>query len=358
MKVNLWFARNEQNEIVSIVDSNNENTYTCPICSGKVIPKAVESKKVTPHYAHVDVDKCNSESMLHWWFKHKFIERGYTFKIKTDEEIEFTCKDLDIEVTFQLESGTYRPDLVIYTECGQEVVFEMANSNKKKVQDYIDRWIELDRIVVEVDIKSLQNENNVKVLNALYYKGKCFNFNKRDGGYYNTIGKLKEEMKSSGEYDIELVKKLDWFWNEIVKYNNSEIRLNNLIKRINKFSSSNEKDVIDKLLKSKSCGKFYKDYKEYIRKNSPLKVKYKELYSYECKFKKFKDSYKDNCLEYNFVGNLKEISTYSKYYKSYCTFQGVDFYEVFIQYKINKSYKQVKVSNEIYERLLDNTFLK
>ena len=218
MKVNLWFARENDNEIVGILSSNSINDYSCPICSSKVIPKAVESNKVTPHFAHIDVSKCSSEAMLHWWYKHKFIERGDTFKITTDEEIEFTCRDFDTEVTYQLDSGTYRPDLVIYTECGQEVIFEMANSNKKKVQDYIDKWIELDRIVVEIDIKTSQSEDDIKVLKALYHKGKCFNFNKRDGGYYNTIGKLKEELKSIGKYDIKLVKQLDWFWKGIQNY--------------------------------------------------------------------------------------------------------------------------------------------
>lgn len=192
LDVNLRFARNQDNEIVSIINSNKDDEYICPICASKVIPKAVESKKKAPHFAHMDVSKCNGEAMIHWWYKNKFIQKGDKFKIFADKEIEFICKDFKTEVTYQLESGTYRPDLVVETECGQEIIFEMANTNKKMVKDYIDRWIELDKIIVEVDIKSLQNVDEIKRFNALYYKGKCFNFNKRDGGYYNTIGKLKE----------------------------------------------------------------------------------------------------------------------------------------------------------------------
>lgn len=218
MNVNLWFARDNTGEIVSILDSNESNTYVCPICNSDVIPKATTSSKVTPHFAHIDKTKCDNESMLHFWFKHEFIERGDTFTIKTDKEYTFTCKDYSVEKQFKLESGIYRPDLLVITECGNEIVFEMANTNKKKVQDYIDRWIELDKIIVEVDIKSLQGSD--KVFNALYYNGKCFNFNKRDGGYYNTIGRLKEEMVRNNKYGIEKIKELDWFWCELK--NNSE----------------------------------------------------------------------------------------------------------------------------------------
>lgn len=218
MNVNLWFARDEDNEIVGVLKSSNDNAYTCPICASKVIPKALESKKITPHFAHIDKEKCSSESMLHWWFKHEFIERGDTFTIISDEKHTYTCEDFKTEVTFNLESGVYRPDIVVETDCGNEIVFEIASSNKKQVKDYIDRWIELDKTVVEVDIKSLTNESDIKDFKALYYKGKCFNFYKRDGGYYNTIGKMKEEMLRNNSYDIRKVKQLDWFWESISKY--------------------------------------------------------------------------------------------------------------------------------------------
>lgn len=54
MNVNLWFARDNHGEITTILNSNNINTYTCPICNSEVIPKALESKQITPHFAHID----------------------------------------------------------------------------------------------------------------------------------------------------------------------------------------------------------------------------------------------------------------------------------------------------------------
>jgi len=264
MNVNLWFARDNHGEITTIINSNNENTYTCPICNSEVIPKALESKQITPHFAHIDRNKCTGESFIHFWMKHGFIERGDTFTIISDDKHTFTCKDYKTEVTYQLDSGTYRPDVVVETECGNEIVFEMANTNKKKVQDYIDRWIELDKIVVEVDIQSLTNESNIKEFKALYYDSKCFNFNKRDGGYYNTIGKIKEEMKQNDRYDIELVKKLDWFWEDLIKYNTGEININDLRYLKDILRNGDMRDIIEKILKKKKCTNILTEYRSKI----------------------------------------------------------------------------------------------
>lgn len=260
LNVNLWFARNKDEQIVSILEAHEHKEYTCPVCGSNVIPKALSSKKVTPHYAHIDKSKCDSESMLHWWFKNKFIEKGDTFSIKTDELYTYTCESIEVEKTFHLESGDYRPDVIVHTTNGEEIVFEMANTNKKKVQDYIDRWIELDKVIVEVDIKSLTSGD--KTFNALYYKGKCYNFNKRDGGYYNTIGKLKERMLYENKYDIDLIKKLDWFWKESVKYKNYNVDIKIIYEHYCLLNKS-EKTVIDNIFFKMNCMNILKDIKEY-----------------------------------------------------------------------------------------------
>jgi len=292
MNVNLWFARDENNEITTIIKSNNENTYTCPICNSKVIPKALDSKQVTPHFAHIDRNKCTGESFIHFWMKHGFIERGDTFTIISDDKHTFTCKDFKTEATFNLESGVYRPDILVETECGNEVVFEMANTNKKKVQDYIDRWIELDRIIVEVDVPTLTGENEVKEFKALYFKGKCFNFNKRDGGYYNTIGKLKEEMLSNSEYDIEIVRKLNWFWDEICKYENDQfINLDEMYLFLETMSQK-ELAIIKQALNKRKSNKVIKGYVDKLNK------KLKEEQRKKVKF------IEESFLNTNYINNL------------------------------------------------------
>jgi hypothetical protein len=47
----------------------------------------------------------------------------------------------------------------------------MAFTNKKKVKDYLDIWLELKNIVVEVDIKQLMLKDSIPTFKALFYNG-------------------------------------------------------------------------------------------------------------------------------------------------------------------------------------------
>ena len=85
--VKLWFAKDQNGEIVTIDEVGDvHNTYNCPVCGSSLLPKATESFKVTPHFAHVDASKCNTESHVHWWLKNKLIEPGDEFKVVSDKE--------------------------------------------------------------------------------------------------------------------------------------------------------------------------------------------------------------------------------------------------------------------------------
>ena len=48
--VKLWFARDDDKNIVLINKANSDDNYSCPICGDKVIPKALESDLVTKHF--------------------------------------------------------------------------------------------------------------------------------------------------------------------------------------------------------------------------------------------------------------------------------------------------------------------
>jgi competence CoiA-like predicted nuclease len=75
--VTLWFAKTDEDKIITINeinDRNIHNKYYCPMCGSDLIPKATKSKYITEHFAHIDVSKCNNETMIHWWFKNKFLE--------------------------------------------------------------------------------------------------------------------------------------------------------------------------------------------------------------------------------------------------------------------------------------------
>ena len=91
-EVKLWFARNQKDEIITINEANKNNEYHCALCGSQVIPKALESIQVQPHFAHIDASKCTSEHMIHWWFKNKLLEIGEEFLVKRMKHIHIKLK--------------------------------------------------------------------------------------------------------------------------------------------------------------------------------------------------------------------------------------------------------------------------
>ena len=305
--VKLWFAKDDNDKVITINEineNNKDNTYSCPMCGSKLIPKAIKSKQVTSHFAHSDVSKCG-ESMIHWWFKNKFIEQGDRFSVVSDSEREYVCSEIKVEYPHVTEKGIYKPDVTIFTECGETIFFEMAFSNKKKIKDYLDIWLELNNVVVEVDIKSLMNNDTIPKFKALFYNGKCFNV-KRNDTYYNTIGKYKEE-KFKGDADNDLkdrIRKLDWFWDDIHKYRNGEINIDQLSASIESIDKEDE-NVVEKIFKKPSCINIMNDYMENI-----LNKKYTKICKYiESKYGNEYEKYIHKKVEYvrePFIGSWYE----------------------------------------------------
>ena len=267
--VNLWFAKDIDNNIITIdevdVNSNNKTKYYCPLCGSDLIPKATNSKLITAHFAHVDASKCNSESYLHFWFKHKFLESGDKFKVVSDKEREYVCKEILVEQSYTVGDRLYRPDVTIKTECGNVIYFEMKFSNEKKLKDYIDIWLELKNIVVEIDIKKLMSKDKLPTFNALFYDGKCFNVkNGEDNTYYNTIGKYKEDILNSMDNVDEKLKerlqKLDWFWSDVLRYKQGEKDIDYMVDLINSINEEDDRIILVKILKNKICNNIVNDY--------------------------------------------------------------------------------------------------
>lgn len=264
--VTLWFAKNQTGKIVTIdeiVDTNKTDKYSCPMCGSDLIPKAIKSNQVTSHFAHVDASKCSNESMIHWWFKNKFLENGDTFIVNSDKEHQYICEEVLVEQSYTIGDKIYRPDITVTTKCGKTIYFEMEYTNKKKIQDYLDIWIELKNIVVEVDIKDLMNKNQISTFKALFYDGKCFNTKKNDT-YYNTIGKYKEE-KFQGEIDESLkdrMKKLDWFWNDLANYKTGKIDIENVFLVIDCVDNK-DKEIVFNILKKPKCIDIFQKYVDY-----------------------------------------------------------------------------------------------
>jgi len=268
--VKLWFARDENNEIITIDQVNEDNRhskYLCPMCNSQLQPKAIKSTQVSSHFAHFDVSKCTAETMIHWWFKNKFIEPGDKFKVASDKEREYICKEIFVEQGYEVGDKTYRPDVTVTTECGSTIYFEMDYSNKKKVKDYIDIWLELKNIVVEVDVKKMVLRDKVPTFKALFYDGKCFNVKSGDV-YYSIIGRYKEG-KLQGVIDEELkerIRNLDWFWEDVVRYNQKEVDIEHLVNAL-EYVDDEEAEVVAVILHKLKCSLIYKDY---INKKSSI----------------------------------------------------------------------------------------
>lgn len=273
--VQLFWANNEKNEIVIIFDMAEEdrnNKYTCPVCGSEVKPVAIGGKtkdgkisQVSSHFSHFDASKCSNESAIHYWFKNKILVNGDSFIIKTDIEHEYKCKEVLIEQFYRTEFGIYRPDITIVTECGKTIYFEMNYTNKKKVEDYMDKWLGLANIVVEVDLKALMNASLNKTkyeFKALFYEGKCFNVKKNDL-YYNTIGTYKEKLLINGlnEKNRNKIKKLNWFWRDINLYKISKLDDFDLINLFDSIELE-EKEFVFNIIKKLKCINVYDEYLE------------------------------------------------------------------------------------------------
>lgn len=266
--VQLWFARDTNNKIIhikEITENIKHNKYICPLCGSEVIPR--QGEEMAWHFAHKDKSKCTTESMCHFWFKHKFLEKGDTFVVKTDISKKYIVDSIEIEKEYIVNDKKYKPDVTVKTSTGEIIYFEMAYSNKKKVEDYLDTWIELGNMVVEVDIKTLSNQcfNQEKEFNALYYQGKCFNIKTIDKEYYNTIGTYKEQLIENNEYmkHKKEIEKLDWVWKDIQEYKIGNKDIEDLSDLIQSIEEINTRYIIVNILKKSKCNYILNDYIEY-----------------------------------------------------------------------------------------------
>jgi len=266
--------------ISQINEDNRHDEYKCIVCGSEVIPVAPNGKiingsnaKVTPHFKHLNADKCGQESFQHFWMKTEFIKIGDKFNIITDKTTEYICNQILFEVPIDIDDRKYIPDATIKTSCGSIIHFEFNYSNKKKIKDYIDRWRKLNHIIIEVNINSMMCvfDNSIPTFKALYYEGKCFNLNNdEDKLYYNTIGeyKLTEYDKDVLEVREKEIEKLDWLWDEIrrIKYENKDYNdIGDLIRSIS--SEEGRIIAIDILSKIKCGGSILQNYVNHIKSN-------------------------------------------------------------------------------------------
>lgn len=318
--VNLWFAKDINNNIVlisNINEQNKHNEYFCPICNSNVVPRT--GNKMSWHFAHKDSKKCGSEAMIHWWIKNELVKEGDTFNVIIDGQVvNYKCKEILIEKPQVTSLGIYKPDITIITDTNEQVYVEIANTNKKRMKDYADIWEELNNIVVEVDIKDIITGDKINIFNNIDYKRYIYN---RDVD--KTIKKICRKNKV--EYK-DCIENLQWVMNDCYKYINGEIEIDELYDEIELLDnrniildilSNNDKcNSIYKNLYNYECDKFYEHYGIKIR--DKINNRYTDLLDRKLKIKntlidncsmglKIDDnSYKKSYTEYNMINRYKQ----------------------------------------------------
>lgn len=270
--IQLWFAKDSNGKIVTIdkIDKDNKHEkYTCPICGSEVICKTGEINRW--HFAHRDASKCSSEAQVHFWIKNELIKKGETFKIKLDNEIkEFVCKEILIEQQYKTEFGIYNPDITIITDNEETIYFEVTNTNKKKTEEYIDMWLELNNIVVEVEKNDLINGNSLKEFKSIDYKK--YKFNKDINKDIQKI--CKKNKKKFSDY----INDITWLLNDCYKYIDNEIEIDELFYEIGELD--NRYIFLNILEKNNTCNSIYNDLKDFEIKSCEKELKLLEsLYS-------------------------------------------------------------------------------
>lgn len=269
-EVNLWFARNGKNEIITIdkVKQGMKDEYSCPICGSEVIPKAIKNDAaMSSHFAHRDKEKCTNEHLIHWWSKNKLFEKGSRIKFFDQEVFDYTCEGVFIEKEYQTSFGIYKPDITVVTDTNEKVFIEIAYRNKKKIEDYHDMWLELGCTVIEIRVDGFSyNKDNYK---ALFVKGEYRRVNNNEYDYVDIVGSYKEKTyksKISSKEQANL-KLLDWFWHDVVNYKTNNIPIDEIIIELDNIEDKDLKETIIKVLNQPKCNTLVNDILEYRMKN-------------------------------------------------------------------------------------------
>lgn len=286
--VSLWFAKKENGELITIDKINNEykGKYLCPLCGSEVIPKALSSKCVTPHFAHIDKEKCSGEGVIHWWVKNELIKENDVIEIITDVNNQVLCKNIYFEKTYETPNGTYKPDITIETYNKELIFIEVNFTNKKKIEEYLPKWSYLGNTVIEFNVKNIYDEENNKIkikntFKALYFKGKIFSIDKNSNEYKKYFNGIQSKLNA------EDIKSIEWFIDDIYKYNTGITDdFESIVTSFNEIAKDESKnDILEDLYKNSQCQKTiknivnYKDeymrnIKEYFSENFRDYIKY------------------------------------------------------------------------------------
>lgn len=298
--VSLWFAKDMNGRIITIDKANKNNKYICPICGSEVIPKALDSDKVTEHFAHIDRSECGGETIVHWWTKNNLLKTGDVFSVFTTEEKQYLCKDIKIEQVYDTPFGKYIPDATIECYNGEIIFLEVNVTSKKNVVEYYDKWKHLGKQVIEFNINNVYDMDNLEVrisnrFKAIYYEG--YKPYIRDKKYVDFKEDILEKVVVKKEYKEEQLNDIEWFIDDLYEYkvNKEEYKLDAIINEISyiKDTYTYEHTILVEDIMKKKCNSVVKDI--VTRKDNLFYKTIKEYmdslgFEYEIKAEKFEDT--------------------------------------------------------------------
>lgn len=258
-------SKSDDANYIHIRDAKDDKKYYCPCCYSIVKPRAYKEEKeyqVQPHFYHVN-GECSAESRVHWLYKNWLFKPGCKFYIN---DKLYTVKETVIEKTYHTKFGDYRPDITVILDNDEVMFFEINFSSSKKEDNYFCKWNELNKDVVEVDIRKLINidyKSEIPTFELIYSDGVCYKkqYQKRDL-YANTIGVMKQEWKRQDKINYKIQwEKLDWFWIELQKYKNKKCSKEDILNKFKDIDISNKEFCFD-LIKKMNC---IKDIKQELR---------------------------------------------------------------------------------------------
>ena len=265
MDIKLWYALNSNEKVVRIADAKKGEEYFCPCCGAEVLPRALNSEKIRPHFYHKKGESC-SEEEIHKWVKKDLFKVGQSIKVNTCKGIkEYIIKDILIEKTYKTSVGDYRPDISLVTTDGSVIFVEVCNNNKKSIERYFDKWFELGNTVIEIKAKEvIENNFNLDILEPIYDDDDRFrHFNGWD--YRKLFGDIDESSKRKAERIRENLKRIYNIMYDL-KHNKTDIR--NALYRLSwvyrEYDAYGLYKIIDKYV-CKCCKDiFFEKYKNYV----------------------------------------------------------------------------------------------
>lgn len=220
--IKLWFAYDENEEVIEIENATKGKLYHCPCCGAEVYAKALNSKEVSMHFCHANGKSCSTnsgESYVHKWAKNVLFTVGQSFKVNTKDGIkEYTVEKIDIEKRYDTANGEYVPDITITTTNNERIFVEIYNTSKKSIKKYYLKWFALKSMVIEIDIKRI---NKSEILTPIYEDTDRF-FHFKDEDY--------KDISDKQNIDEDTKERIRILYNDIYDYVVKDGSIENILK--------------------------------------------------------------------------------------------------------------------------------